>query len=74
MGVFVVSVVVLTLISGVPAVSATRMSAALLQFLAGLVVPGLAYVAPDRILVPVARNWAMFAAACKIWVAGIASR
>ena len=46
MGVFVVSMVVLTAISGVPAVSGdTGMSVmTLLQFLTGLVIPALAYV------------------------------
>ena len=66
MGVFLVSVVVLTLIADVPTTAL-----ALPQFLAGLAVPGLAYVLLV-ILSLVARKAAGKVARFEIWVAGIA--
>ena len=67
MGVFLVSVVVLTLIADVPTTSL-----AVPQFLAGLVVPGLAYVL-IAVLSLIARKAATKVARFEIWVAGIAA-
>jgi mono/diheme cytochrome c family protein len=74
MGVFVVSMVVLTIISNIPAVSGdTGMSTmTLLQFLTGLVIPAMAYI----ILVGfsfLAKKSRPFASRLQIWTAAIAS-
>jgi len=67
MGIFLVSVVVLTLIADIPTTTL-----ALPQFLAGLAVPGLAYVLLV-ILSLVARTAKGKVARFEIWVAGIAA-
>ncbi len=74
MGVFVVSMIVLTIISNIPAVSGdTGMSTmTLLQFLTGLVIPFLAYI----IIVGssfLAKKSRPFASLLQIWTAAIAS-
>jgi mono/diheme cytochrome c family protein len=74
MGVFVVSMVVLTIISNIPAVSGdTGMSTmTLLQFLTGLVIPFLAYIILVGLSFP-AKKSRPFASRLQIWTAAIAS-
>lgn len=74
MAVFVVSVVVLTMISGIPTVAGPDGSSllTLFQFLAGLVLPGLAFALLVG-LAFLARKIGTAAGKAQVWVAGTAS-
>ncbi|MBI4730904.1 MAG: c-type cytochrome [Chloroflexi bacterium] len=75
MGVFVVSVIALTMIANVPTATDEngRMTLSTwLQFLAGLILPGLAYLVLIA-LTPLARKWGVAARKAQVWSATVAS-